>query len=129
MAAAVVLAVRFAQGNFALSRTAQGVIPIALQELAAVCLGEYAATLIVLAGAMRNISEKPRKKQRLNNPERAAEYCMQLLRPHRYEVMYLVSLDSGLKPIHEDMVSSGTIDQSTVYPRIIAECALRQAAA
>ena len=44
MAAAVVLAVRFAQGNFAISRTAQGVIPIALQELAAVCLGEYAAT-------------------------------------------------------------------------------------
>ena len=35
MAVAVVLAVRFAQGNFALSRTAQGVIPIALQELAA----------------------------------------------------------------------------------------------
>ena len=31
MAAAVVLAVRFAQGNFALSRTAQGMIPIALQ--------------------------------------------------------------------------------------------------
>ena len=44
MAVAVVLAVRFAQGNFALSRTAQGMIPIALQELAAVCLGEYAAT-------------------------------------------------------------------------------------
>ena len=35
MAAAVVLAVRFAQGNFVLSRTAQGVLPIALQELAA----------------------------------------------------------------------------------------------
>ena len=83
-------------------------------ELKNAGLGEYAATLIALAGAMRNISEKPRKKQRLNNPERAAEYCMQLLRPHRYEVMYLVSLDSGLKPIHEDMVSSGTIDQSTV---------------
>ena len=98
-------------------------------ELKNAGLGEYAATLIALAGAMRNISEKPRKKQRLNNPERAAEYCMQLLRPHRYEVMYLVSLDSGLKPIHEDMVSSGTIDQSTVYPRIIAECALRHAAA
>lgn len=44
MVAAVVLAVRFAQGNFAISRTAQGVLPIALQELAAVCLGEYAAT-------------------------------------------------------------------------------------
>ena len=98
-------------------------------ELKNAGLGEYAATLIALAGAMRNISEKPRKKQRLNNPEKAAEYCMQLLRPHRYEVMYLVSLDSGLKPIHEDMVSSGTIDQSTVYPRIIAECALRHAAA
>ena len=100
-----------------------------MAELKNAGLGEYAATLIALAGAMRNISEKPRKKQRLNNPERAAEYCMQLLRPHRYEVMYLVSLDSGLKPIHEDMVSSGTIDQSTVYPRIIAECALRHAAA
>ena len=44
MAVAVVLAVRFAQGNFALSRTAQGMIPIALQELAAVCLCEYDAS-------------------------------------------------------------------------------------
>lgn len=40
-------------------------------ELKNAGLGEYAATLIALAGAMRNISEKPRKKQRLNNPERA----------------------------------------------------------
>ena len=44
MAAAVVLAVRLAQGNLAWSHAGQGVIPIALQELAAVCLGEYAAT-------------------------------------------------------------------------------------
>jgi DNA repair protein RadC len=92
-------------------------------------IGENAAVLISLAGAMRGISEKPRKKQRLDNPEKAANYCARLLKPHKYEAMYLVSLDSGLKPVHEDLVSSGTIDQSTVYPRIIAECALRHAAA
>ena len=71
-------------------------------ELKNAGLGEYAATLIALAGAMRNISEKPRKKQRRNEAERA-------------------SLD--------DRRRSGTIDQSAVYPRIIAECALRHAAA
>ncbi|MGI6178562.1 hypothetical protein [Butyricicoccus sp.] len=44
MAAAVVLAVRLAQGNLAWSHAGQGMLPIILQELAAVCLGEYAAT-------------------------------------------------------------------------------------
>ena len=92
-------------------------------------VGESAATLIALAGAMRNVSERPRRKQRLTNPQKAAEYCMELLKEHKYEMMYLVSLDSGMRPLHDDVVSSGTIDQSTVYPRIIAECALRHAAA
>ncbi len=44
MAAAITLAVRFTQGDLAVSHTAQGMLPIILQELAAVCLGEYTAT-------------------------------------------------------------------------------------
>ena len=44
MVAAVVLAVRFAQGSLAWNHTVQGILPIVLQELAAVCLGEYVAT-------------------------------------------------------------------------------------
>lgn len=44
MAAAVALAVQFARGNLAWSDMAQGMIPIVLQELAAVCWGEYTAT-------------------------------------------------------------------------------------
>ena len=44
MAAAIVLAVRLARENLAVSHTAQGMLPIVLQELAAICLGEYTAT-------------------------------------------------------------------------------------
>lgn len=44
MVAAIALAVRLAQGNLAWSHAGQGMLPIILQELAAVCLGEYAAT-------------------------------------------------------------------------------------
>ena len=43
VAAAVITAVVFSQFDI-LNYTAEGVIPIALQELAAVCLGEYVAT-------------------------------------------------------------------------------------
>lgn len=44
MAAAIALAVQFAQGSLAWNHAVQGILPIVLQELAAVCWGEYTAT-------------------------------------------------------------------------------------
>ena len=92
-------------------------------------IGENAAILISVCGAMRNIREKPKKRPRLGTPQASCKYCIELLRTQRYETTYAISLDSGMRPLHADVVSTGTIDQNMIYPRLVVECALRHGAA
>lgn len=91
-------------------------------------VGQSAATLITLAGAMRRVNGKPRPKEQLSNPYLAGQYCVRLFGQCKYEEIHLISLDALMRPLHDDIVSSGTVDESTVYTRIVAECAIRHSA-
>ena len=58
-------------------------------------IGENAAILISVCGAMRNIREKPKKRPRLGTPQASCKYCIELLRTQRYETTMLSRLTAA----------------------------------
>ncbi len=92
-------------------------------------VGERTATLLSLCGALaRQNTRTARERPRLNTPEEAARYCAALLAGERYETTRAISLDKGRRVLHVDTVSAGTLSENVIYPRLVAECALRHGA-
>lgn len=93
-------------------------------------IGESAAVLIALAGAMRNLpAEKPGSRPVIGTPEEAAKYCEALFpNLQKYEATYCISLDKRRRVLHHDLISSGTLNENVIYPRLVVECALRHGA-
>lgn len=92
-------------------------------------VGEKSAILLTLIGEfMKKKNDKSPKVVRLNTPAAAVEYCKTLFLRERYEAMYMIALDKNMKVLNCEKVSSGTLTETAVYPRIIVECALRHSA-
>ena len=92
-------------------------------------IGPQAAVLLSLVGALAQRNGVRRtQKTVLNTPEAASRYCMALLAGAKYEETYVISLDKRRAVLHADKVSSGTVGETVLYPRIVLECALRHGA-
>lgn len=92
-------------------------------------IGERSAILISLAGSlMRRAQEEESTSTRIKTPAAAAAFCKKLFEAQRYEAMYIISLDKKLKVTYCEKISSGTLTETTVYPRLAVESALRHGA-
>lgn len=93
-------------------------------------VGENAATLLSLTGALRSLpSARANKRAAIKTPEEAANYCESLFAGRdKYEATYCVSLDKKRRVIHCDLVSAGTLAENVIYPRLVVEFALRHGA-
>lgn len=92
-------------------------------------IGTRTAVLIKLAGdAGRRAARCEAEKVKIKNSADAMQYAMTLFEDKRYEAVYLLSLNKAREVIHTDKISSGTVTQTAVYPRLIVECAIRHGA-
>jgi len=91
-------------------------------------MGEQAAVLLSLVGALSKKTKKACVNPKLDTPSEAARFCKLLFEGKRYEAMYAVSLDKKRRVLHSDLISSGTLAETAAYPRLVAECALRHGA-
>ena len=91
-------------------------------------IGEQAAVLLSLVGALTRKNRPERAEKTLRTPLEAARFCRALFEGKRYECMYAVSLDKKRRVLHVDLISSGTLLETPAYPRLVVECALRHGA-
>lgn len=90
-------------------------------------VGENAAVLISLFKTVfacyrqRSFAKRPR----LDTIEKAGEYCASYLAGKKYETLLLVCLDTQFRVNHTVELQEGTLNEITVYPRVIVEIALR----
>lgn len=106
----------------------EGVLCASVSELKKVeGVGDYTAVLISLAGELHLRSKqygKGTKSVRLNTPVEASRYCKNLFMREKYETVYVICLDARRKVLHCGKVAQGTLGTVTIYPRLVAECAL-----
>ena len=69
--------------------------------------------------------EKTKQKPALISISRSVEYCRMLLAFRPVERFYVVCLDSRRKILHTAKIAEGTINDTHISPRLIAEKALR----
>lgn len=92
-------------------------------------IGESGAVLLSLCGAIAKRAEANEIRGiKLNTPDAAMRFCLQLDMGSKNESMYAVSLDRAGRVLHTDTVSSGIPGETMVYPRTVVECALRHGA-
>ncbi|MBQ2661679.1 MAG: DNA repair protein RadC [Clostridia bacterium] len=92
-------------------------------------IGQKAAVLLKLVGdTQRRIARYDAQSVRISTPAAAMKLAMTLFDDQRYEAVYLISLNKAHEVVHIDKVSSGTVSQTTVYPRLIAEYVMRHGA-
>lgn len=87
--------------------------------------------LLVLFGEIftRALSEKLQRGAPLTSPAETLEFLQRLLQRRRREVFYSVFLDTRHRVICHEELFQGSIDGACVYPRVVAEHALRHNAA
>ena len=89
-----------------------------------------AATLLaVLELARRHLQELLVRGDPLESPQVTERYLKTVLRDHPHEVFACLFLDTRHRVIAFEELFHGTIDGATVYPRVVAEKALRHGAA
>lgn len=92
-------------------------------------VGEQAAILLSLAGSLpRRFQQENPLGRRIATPADATGFCRSLFNAQRYETIYVVSLDKNLRVLYCDKLSSGTLTETAVYPRLVVESALRHGA-
>lgn len=90
-------------------------------------VGPNAAMLITLVRELHrkyNL-QKSGASGRLKNARDAAMFASALLQGEKLESMYVICLDKQLGVRHSGLLSKGTVDELTVYPRRVAELAMR----
>lgn len=75
--------------------------------------------------ARRYSIEKCREKPLLNSSSIAGQYAVSLFIGKQYENFYVICLDAQNRVNYADCVHHGTINEATVYPRLIIESALK----
>lgn len=93
-------------------------------------IGEHSAVLISMIPRIARrcelaaIGDRPQ----LDSTAKAGAYAMALLKGVPVERFYLICLDSQCRVTHAVLLQEGTINQAAVYPRMVAETALRHRA-
>jgi DNA repair protein RadC len=90
-------------------------------------IGKNAAAFLnmLLPVFMRYKEQKSGNYIILKNAHDAARYVSSLLEKERTEVMLVICLDKHFRVRHTERISSGAVDELTVYPRHVAEVAMR----
>jgi len=88
-----------------------------------------AKLLAVLELSRRYLHESLLRSEPLESPEVTEKYLKSVLRDHSNEVFACLFLDTRHRVIAFEELFHGTIDGATVYPRVVAEKALRHGAA
>lgn len=92
-------------------------------------IGENAAVLISLCSAISSRAESAAMRGvKLNTPDAAMRFCLQLDMGQKNESMFAISLDRSGRVLHTDAVSRGIPGETMVYPRTVVECAIRHGA-
>ena len=85
--------------------------------------------LAVLELSKRYLGETLDRGNPLESPAATEQYLKAVLRDHPHEVFACLFLDTRHRVIAFEDLFHGTIDGTTVYPRVVAEKALRHGAA
>jgi DNA repair protein RadC len=85
--------------------------------------------LAVLELSKRYLGENLDRGDPLESPDVTEQYLKTVLRDHPHEVFACLFLDTRHRVIAYEELFHGTIDGATVYPRVVAEKALRHGAA
>jgi DNA repair protein RadC len=88
-----------------------------------------AKLLAVLELSRRYLQEMLVRGNPIESPEVTEQYLKSVLRDHPHEVFACLFLDTRHRVIAFEELFHGTIDGATVYPRVVAEKALRHGAA
>ena len=88
-----------------------------------------AKLLAVLELSRRYLHEMLLRSDPLESPDVTEQYLKTVLRDHPNEVFACLFLDTRHRVIAFEELFHGTIDGATVYPRVVAEKALRHGAA
>jgi len=88
-----------------------------------------AQLLAVLELSRRYLHEDLLRSNPLESPQATEQYLTSILRDNPHEVFACLFLDTRHRVIAFEELFHGTIDGATVYPRVVAEKALRHRAA
>jgi DNA repair protein RadC len=88
-----------------------------------------AKLLAVLELSRRYLHQVLVRGEPLENPAVTEQYLQSVMRDHPHEVFACLFLDTRHRVIAFEELFHGTIDGATVYPRVVAEKALRHGAA
>lgn len=93
-------------------------------------MGAHSALLLTLLPNLWRYYQLSRGKPRtaFNNRAEIADYTKNLFIGAKYEVFYLICLDTRNKVTQASKICEGTIDHVNLEPRLVAEAALRHKA-
>ena len=94
-------------------------------------IGPRAATLLRLAKEMGEVylGERMRGVDVLSSPSRVVDFCLFRLKGEGEEKFMVIYLNVKNEVMDYEVIQEGTVDRSVVYPRRVAEKALRRRAA
>lgn len=93
-------------------------------------VGENAAVLLCMMPPLLGYYQKNAMgaKPVISNLDQARKYCRTLFFGQHMEMFYVICLSKSGQVIHPTLLQTGTIDEVSVYPRMVVETALRHRA-
>ena len=93
-------------------------------------IGENAAVFLSMISATSGyyLKNKQGDKPVIDSSSKAGEYVLSLFIGQKYEVFYVVCLDSQNRVSWADILFEGTLNETSIYPRNLIEVALRHKA-
>ena len=106
-----------------------GADPATIQETPGLGQAKAAQLLAALAVAKRALDSEVRRRDNLNSPAAVRDYLRLTLRNREREIFVAVYLDAQNRVVEVEELFSGTLTQTSVYPREVVRLALRHNAA
>jgi DNA repair protein RadC len=100
-----------------------------IQETLGLGRAKAAQLLAALAVAKRALDSEMRRRDNLNSPAAVRDYLRLTLRSRDREIFVAVYLDAQNRVVEVEELFSGTLTQTSVYPREVVRLALRHNAA
>jgi DNA repair protein RadC len=90
-------------------------------------IAENSAVFLSLISAVSGyyLKSKHGEKTVIDSSSKAGDYVLSLFVGKKYEVFYLICLDSQNRVTWADILSEGTLNETSIYPRNLVEIALR----
>jgi DNA repair protein RadC len=103
--------------------------PVFLEKIKGLGQKNIFALQFVQGVARRYLRQRIQKKNYITSSKDVADYLIHALRSLRHEVFMVVYLDASHAVINSEILSQGTINVNTVYPRELIKSALAHHAA